>query len=62
MTNLPEFAVAIIRQYANETGTKPRSTSDISPFEEWLIIQLYNEALRNSNPLRAGNNEETNGI
>lgn len=36
-----EFAVRILKQYAKECGTLPRSTSDLSPMEEWLILQLH---------------------
>jgi len=35
-----EFAVEILKQYAGECGTLPRSTSDLSPLEQWLIIKL----------------------
>ena len=37
-----EFAVKILREYAKENKTLMRCTSDLSPLEEWLIIQLYN--------------------
>jgi len=33
-------ATEIIKQYAKEEGTIVRSTSDLSPFEEWLIVKL----------------------
>jgi hypothetical protein len=33
-----EHAVKLLRQYAKECSTLPRSTSDLSPLEEWLII------------------------
>lgn len=35
-----EFAEVIIRRYAIENGVPVRSTSDTSPFEQWLIIKL----------------------
>ena len=38
---LPKFAVKILHQYAEETQVLPRSTSDLSKLEEWLIIQLF---------------------
>lgn len=36
-----EFAVQMLRKYAHQTGNLLRGTSDLSPLEEWLIIQLY---------------------
>lgn len=42
MKKLSEFAVDILKQYSTECHTLPRGTNDISPFEEWLIIQLHN--------------------
>ena len=39
--DLPQFAVEILRQYAHENQVPPRSTSDLSPLEQWLINQLY---------------------
>lgn len=38
---LPEFAVSVLKQYALEQGINPRSTSDLSPMESWLIRRLY---------------------
>lgn len=35
-----EFAVQMLRKYAHQTGNMLRGTSDLSPLEEWLIIQL----------------------
>lgn len=35
-----EFAVQVLRKYAHQTGNMLRGTSDLSPLEEWLIIQL----------------------
>lgn len=35
-----EFAVQVLRKYAHQTGNTLRGTSDLSPLEEWLIIQL----------------------
>ena len=35
------FVIKILRQYADETGSLVRSTSDLSPLEEWLLIQLF---------------------
>ena len=33
-----EHAVKLLRQYTKECSIPPRSTSDLSPLEEWLII------------------------
>ena len=33
-------AVDILKQYAKEKSVIVRSTSDLSPLEEWLLIQL----------------------
>lgn len=38
---LPEFAVIILKQYAKENQVLPRSTSDLSKLEEWLLLQLF---------------------
>lgn len=32
--------VEILRQYAEENKTTVRSTSDLSPLEEWLLLKL----------------------
>lgn len=39
-----EQAVKILQQYAKESGTTARSTSDLSPLEEWLIIKLIEKS------------------
>ena len=36
-----DFAVKILKQYAKETCTIQRSTSDLSGLEEYLIIKLF---------------------
>ena len=41
MSKKAKFAVEIIKQYAKENQVPERSTSDLSKFEEWLIIQLF---------------------
>ena len=43
MNELAEYAVKILKQYADEKHTTVRGTSDLSPLEEWLIIKLFNE-------------------
>ena len=35
-----EFAVRVLRQYALENQVPARSTSDLSPMEQWLILRL----------------------
>lgn len=42
---LSKFAVCILKEYARERGLSVRSTSDLSPLEEYLLIQLYKEYL-----------------
>lgn len=38
---IPKFAMNILKKYAEENGNIVRSTSDISPLEEWLIVELH---------------------
>lgn len=40
MEDKAKFAVKILKQYADECQELPRSTTDTSPLEKWLIIQL----------------------
>jgi len=46
-----EFAVKLLKQYAKESGNTVRSTTDLGPLEEWLIIKLYNDSLTIVKPL-----------
>jgi len=39
--------IEIIKQYAAESGTIVRSTSDLSPFEEWLLVKFSNSKQQN---------------
>lgn len=41
MNKKAKFAVKLLKEYALENQTTARSTSDISPLEEWLILKLY---------------------
>ena len=41
MNEVAEFAVKKLKQYAKENHTHVRTTSDISPLEEWLLIALH---------------------
>ena len=41
MNELAEFAVKILKRYAKENQVTPRSTSDLSKLEEWLIAELH---------------------
>lgn len=40
-SKLPEFAIDVLHQYAKENQVLPRSTSDLSKLEEWLLLQLF---------------------
>ena len=40
MNEKAEFAVRVLKQYALENQIPVRSTSDLSPLEEWLILRL----------------------
>jgi hypothetical protein len=35
-----EFAVKVLREYSVSNALPIRSTSDLSPLEEWLIVKL----------------------
>lgn len=41
MSEKSEFAVKTLKQYVEENQVLPRSTSDLSKLEEWLILQLF---------------------
>lgn len=36
-----EFVIQVLKQYAKENSIIIRSTSDLSPLEQWLLIKLY---------------------
>ena len=40
MNEKAEFAVRVLKQYALENYIPARSTSDLSPMEQWLILRL----------------------
>tara|TARA_R110000803_G_scaffold69058_2_gene131230 strand:+ start:12080 stop:12226 length:147 start_codon:yes stop_codon:yes gene_type:complete len=40
MNEKAEFAVETLKEYAKQNQVLPRSTSDLSKLEEWLIIEL----------------------
>ena len=40
MNEKAEFVVRLLKQYALETQIPARSTSDLSPMEQWLILRL----------------------
>lgn len=42
MNEKVDFAVNILERYAKENKTLVRGTTDLSPLEQWLIIELYN--------------------
>jgi hypothetical protein len=39
-TPIEKHAVNLLKCYADENQVLPRSTSDLSPLERWLIMQL----------------------
>lgn len=41
------FAVGVLKKYAHENQVPPRSTSDLSKLEQWLILELMEEAHEN---------------
>ena len=41
-----KFAVRILNRHSQQSGNLMRSTSDLSPLEEWLISHLYDEILK----------------
>jgi len=44
MNNTPEhvkFAMQLMHKYAYENQIPARSTSDLSPFEQWLIFEYF---------------------
>lgn len=41
MSEKSEFAIKTLKQYVKENQVLPRSTSDLSKLEEWLILQLF---------------------
>ena len=40
MNEKADFAVRVLKQYALENQIPARSTSDLSPMEQWLILHL----------------------
>ena len=42
---IAEKGIAILKQYAKESGVLLRSTSDLSPLEQWLTLQLINKQI-----------------
>ena len=46
-----EKAVKILKLYAIENNTIVRSTSDLSPLEEWLLSKLVKQAVLELNPI-----------
>ena len=50
MNEKAEFAVRVLKEYALENQIPARSTSDLSPMEQWLILRLF--AVSNSEGLQ----------
>lgn len=40
MNDKAKFAVKTLKRYSEENGVPNRSTRDLSPLEQWLILQL----------------------
>ena len=38
-----QFAIRLLKEYAEQNQLPARSTSDLSPLEEWLISKIYNK-------------------
>ena len=49
LMNKMDYIVSLIKEYAEQNRTPARSTSDLSPFEEWLLVQLYNKEIIDNN-------------
>ncbi len=58
--NKAKFAVKILQQYALENGINGRDTTDLSPLEKWLILQLHGTqtAIDNFEQLQINYNEK----
>jgi hypothetical protein len=41
MNKKAEFTVKILKEYVKENQVMPRSTSDLSRLEEWLIMKIF---------------------
>jgi hypothetical protein len=45
------FVLNTLEEYTKQTGVLPRSTSDLSPLEEWLLIELLKAKQKNKEML-----------
>lgn len=41
ISDVAQFAVDTLKIYAAQTGNLPRSTSDLSPLEQWLLVEYF---------------------
>lgn len=41
ISDVAQYAIDTLKTYATQTGNLPRSTSDLSPLEQWLLIELF---------------------
>lgn len=57
MNDKAEFAIETLKEYAKQNQVLPRSTSDLSKLEEWLIIELL--SVKNLNIHPVGNSSTT---
>lgn len=39
--DLAKYAVEILKRYAKENQCNVRTTMDLSPLEQWLIVSMY---------------------
>lgn len=49
MNEKAKFAVQVLKQYALENQVPARSTSDLSPMEQWLILRLFSVSNHSAN-------------
>lgn len=42
------FILTLLREYSHENQIPIRSTSDLSPLEEWLLIRLFDKSEKES--------------
>lgn len=45
MTDISDKATELLKEYTTENGTLMRSTSDLSPLEEWMLNKLVKYSL-----------------
>jgi hypothetical protein len=58
METKAEFAVKILKQYADKNQILPRSTSDLSNLESWLLVELYKTNLKNGSNVKLTDDDD----